>query len=291
MDGRKKASDVCESSSETYSNTDESFEIPLCGLICTDKRCVHSLDSLGNQWEWGASVSGEDRSSPATGRRPKARPSSQWTQVHGHLPETTNLLLTLQRFYLVGNTHTHTHNTSDMTVKFPWTNPGLNADSSVCDLIGACWGSRDTSVRVSTFLWWIPISQVTLHIIYYLSTRTQEGLHVAEWQLWFGHKPPLPRATDELHYTNTHIRNYHERSFSCTCVPFSFILKIMLEIIIRLLHWPVEVCSELQSKWMILQNTAHSAVQCSPAQMLSADTGSCGAYVGWEEVRVWWMGV
>lgn len=68
----------------------------------------------------------------------------------------------------------------------------------VCDLIGACWGSRDTSVRVSTFHWRTPISQVTLHIIYYLSIRTQEGLHVAEWQLWFGRKPPSPRATDAL---------------------------------------------------------------------------------------------
>lgn len=71
-------------------------------LVCVCVFLCHS-DSHGDQWEWGAGVSREDRPSPATRRRPEARPSGQWTQVHGHLPETANLLLTLQRFYLVGH--------------------------------------------------------------------------------------------------------------------------------------------------------------------------------------------
>ncbi len=105
---------------------------------------------------------------------------------------------------LSGRKHTHTHtDLSDQTYLL-LNQPGLNADSSVCDLIGACWGSRGTSVRVSTFLWRIPISQVTLRIMYYLSRRTQEGLHVAEWQLWFGRKPPSRRVVDERHYTHIH---------------------------------------------------------------------------------------
>lgn len=79
-----------------------------------------------------------------------------------------------------------------------------NVDSSVCDLIGACWGSRDTSVRVSTFLRQTPISEVTLRIIYYSSMRTQEGLHVAEWQLWFGPMPsPQSHAFTALHEQKT----------------------------------------------------------------------------------------
>lgn len=69
--------------------------------------CVCLIDSLGEKREWGEGFPREDRSSPATWSRPKTRPPSQRTQVHGHLPETTDLLLTLQRFYLVGNTWVH----------------------------------------------------------------------------------------------------------------------------------------------------------------------------------------
>ena len=91
----------------------------------------------------------------------------------------------------------------------------------LCDLIGACWGSRDTNVRVSTFLWPIPISPVTPHVIYYLSTKAQEGLHVAEWQLWFGLKPPA------LH--QQHLKcSWASFQLHIFSVGFSNILKIQL---------------------------------------------------------------
>lgn len=166
-------------------------------LVCVCVFLCHS-DSHGDQWEWGAGVSREDRPSPATRRRPEARPSGQWTQVHGHLPETANLLLTLQRFYLVGH-KTHRLDPTHLPSCFLHPTRSLCVCVCVCPPIGACWGSRDTNVRVSTFLCRLPIS---LHIIYYLSTRTQEGLHAAEWQLWFGLKPPSARATADLRHTN-----------------------------------------------------------------------------------------
>lgn len=130
------------------------------------------LISLRYKWEWRASVPRENRPSPAAGGRPKTGPSGQRAQVHGHLPETADILLALQRFYLVSNTSVRSHAVKLLSGV---TQPNM-ADMLLCHLIGVCWGSRATSVRVSTFLGHVPISQVTLHFIYYWGVRTQEGI-------------------------------------------------------------------------------------------------------------------
>lgn len=82
-------------------------QVGKCVSSCsTDVHSCRSPDSLREQRECGAGVPGADRTAPAAGSRPQTRPSGQRPQVHGHLPETANLLLTLQRLHLV---HTHTH--------------------------------------------------------------------------------------------------------------------------------------------------------------------------------------
>lgn len=51
--------------------------------------------------EWGESVSWAYAAQEKAGSYAEESASGQWPQVHGHLPETTHLLLTLPRIHLV----------------------------------------------------------------------------------------------------------------------------------------------------------------------------------------------
>lgn len=74
------------------------YNAEVCEMLIYMIVCVFISRQL---WEWGESVSRAYAAQEKAGSCAKESASGQWPQVHGHLPETTHLLLTLPWIHLV----------------------------------------------------------------------------------------------------------------------------------------------------------------------------------------------